>query len=80
MSLNKEFKCQAKGVLWHDYREGIITASNVKTVIVSLRAGKIAQVSSLLKTFLKKSFKGNNATEYGKRIEPVTLRKFEKKI
>lgn len=78
-AIEESIKGQAKKVLWHDYSEGIITASNVKTVIVSLKAGKIPQVSSLLKTCLKKSFKGNNATEYGKKFEPVTLLKFEKK-
>lgn len=79
-AIEESTKGQAKNVLWHDYRKGIITASNahiVKTAMVSLKAGKTPNVSSLLKTLLEKSFKGNKATEYGNKFEPVALRKFE---
>lgn len=79
-AIEESTKGQAKNVLWHDYRKGIITASNahiVKTAMVSLKAGKTPNVSSLLKTLLEKSFKGNKATEYGNKFEPVALQKFE---
>jgi putative phage-type endonuclease len=78
--IEESTKYQAKNELWHNYRKGIITASNahrVKTAMVGMQAGKSPNVSNLLSTLLGKSFKGNKATDYGNKFEPVALRKFE---
>lgn len=79
-AIKESIKGQAKKVLWHDYKKCINTASNVKPVMVCLKAGKIPNVSSLLKTFLKKKHSKETTllSMVKKKIKPVTLQKFEK--
>lgn len=74
--IEESIKGQVKNVLWYDYRKGIIIVLNVyivKIVMVSFKVGKILNVSSLLKIFLEKLFKGNKVIEYGNKFELVVL-------
>ena len=73
-SIEKITRKQADSVSWHNYRQGLITASNFSKVASHIRtvekSGPNATTAKLTDSLINGSkFKGNIATRYGKKMK-----------
>jgi putative phage-type endonuclease len=64
---------------WYDMRNGMITASDIATIIGDNPYDNVKKIFNKKAFFVKDEFTGNFATEWGVKFEPIACRMYELK-